>query len=51
MDKARNRETGRTGLGLYIAKSIIKLHKGEIKIKSKEGLGTSIEFLLPIDNA
>ena len=48
VDKARSRETGGSGLGLHIAKSIIKLHKGDIKIISKEGSGTNVEFLLPI---
>ncbi|HHY73454.1 MAG TPA: HAMP domain-containing histidine kinase [Bacillus bacterium] len=46
VDKARSRETGGSGLGLYIAKSIMKLHKGEIKIKSKEGEGTEVELIL-----
>lgn len=50
VDKARNRKTGGYGLGLHIAKSIMKLHKGEIKIKSKEGSGTNVELLLPISN-
>ncbi|WP_442600150.1 sensor histidine kinase [Neobacillus sp. D3-1R] len=40
VDKSRSRETGGSGLGLHIAKSIMKLHKGEIKISSKEGAGT-----------
>lgn len=47
VDKARSRETGGSGLGLHIAKSIMKLHKGEINIKSTEGLGTEVELLLP----
>lgn len=46
VDKARSRETGGSGLGLYIAKSIMKLHKGKIKIKSKEGEGTEVELIL-----
>ncbi|CAH2714485.1 Signal transduction histidine-protein kinase ArlS [Neobacillus rhizosphaerae] len=50
VDKARSRKTGGSGLGLHIAKSIMKLHKGEIKIKSKEGSGTKVELFLPISN-
>ncbi|WP_409289897.1 sensor histidine kinase [Peribacillus sp. SCS-37] len=49
VDKARNRETGGSGLGLYIAKGIMKLHRGEIKIKSKEGSGTTVELYFPIN--
>jgi two-component system, OmpR family, sensor histidine kinase ArlS len=48
VDKARSRETGGTGLGLHIAKSIMKLHKGEIKITSKEEEGTEIVLFFPI---
>lgn len=47
VDKARSRETGGSGLGLHIAKKIIKLHKGEIKIRSKEREGTEVELFLP----
>lgn len=48
VDKARSRETGGTGLGLNIAKSIMKLHKGEIKLTSKEGYGTEAQLLFPL---
>jgi two-component system, OmpR family, sensor histidine kinase ArlS len=48
VDRARSRKTGGSGLGLHIAKSIIKLHNGDINIKSKEGSGTEAELFLPI---
>lgn len=48
VDKARNRETGGSGLGLNIAKSIMKLHQGEIKMTSKEGIGTEVELVFSI---
>ncbi|MBS4196621.1 sensor histidine kinase [Lederbergia citri] len=44
VDKARSRETGGTGLGLHIANSIMKLHDGEIKVESTEGLGTNVKL-------
>lgn len=48
VDKARSRETGGTGLGLHIAKSIMKLHKGEINITSNEGAGTEAALIFPV---
>jgi signal transduction histidine kinase len=38
----RNKETGGSGLGLSIVKSIVDLHEGEIKIKSIPDNGTNI---------
>jgi len=49
VDKARTRKTEGSGLGLSIASNIMKLYKGEIKITSKEGTGTTVELFLPID--
>ena len=36
-----------TGLGLAYSKEVIELHKGILKIKSKENEGTEIEIILP----
>jgi len=37
-----------TGLGLTQVFKIIKEHKGEISVNSKEGEGTDFEILLPV---
>ena len=36
-----------TGIGLYLSKYFIKLHGGELKIKSKVNIGTSMTIYLP----
>lgn len=42
------KKTEGTGLGLAISKKIIELHKGKIYVESKEGIGSSFSFELPI---
>ena len=37
-----------TGIGLALAKSVVELHKGSIKVKSKENQGTCFTILLPM---
>ncbi|WP_207424773.1 substrate-binding domain-containing protein [Desertivirga brevis] len=36
-----------SGLGLALTKEIIQLHKGDIKVKSEQGIGTAFTILLP----
>lgn len=47
-DKSRTKEKAGHGLGLYIAKIIVLRHKGKIKVKSKENLGTEFQVYLPL---
>ena len=45
VDQSRNRQTGGTGLGLYIVKTILDLHGAEIKIENtSKGVIVSIQF-------
>ena len=39
-----------TGLGLSMVYSIIQNHSGHLHIKSEEGVGTAIRFLLPVSS-
>jgi len=48
VDKTRDRETGGTGLGLSITHSTIMMHKGSIKVTSKEEEGTTILVRIPL---
>ena len=48
VDKARSRETGGTGLGLSLTRSAILLHRGSIKLYSKEKEGTTFTIRIPL---
>ncbi len=46
-EKSRNRQTGRAGLGLAIARGIIEAHHGQIGVESPPGKGARFYFSLP----
>jgi len=48
VDKARSRGTGGTGLGLSITKNVIMMHRGAIKVYSKENEGTTFTVRIPL---
>jgi signal transduction histidine kinase len=39
---------GGTGLGLFVSYGIIKNHKGDIRVESKVGVGTTFTIELPV---
>ncbi len=49
-DKARSQVKDSTGLGLYLVKTIIKIHGGKVFVQSEEGKYTQFGFSLPLEN-
>ncbi len=49
VDKAHSRETGGTGLGLSITRNAILMHRGAIKVYSKEKEGTTFTVRVPLN--
>lgn len=49
VDKTRSRETGGTGLGLSITRNAILMHRGAIKVYSKENEGTTFTVRVPLN--
>lgn len=50
LKKGRKSNTG-SGLGLSITHQLVKLHRGELNIRSEEDKGTHVEFTLPVAEA
>ena len=46
--KAEGMERG-LGLGLYIVRTFVEAHGGEVWIEDEKGMGTVIAFSLPLD--
>ena len=49
VDPSRSRETGGTGLGLSIVKHAAHNHRGEVKLFSKLGVGSTFTIRLPLN--
>ena len=49
VDPARSRQTGGTGLGLAITRNAILLHRGAIKVYSREGQGSVFTVRIPLN--
>ncbi|MBI4189017.1 MAG: HAMP domain-containing histidine kinase [Betaproteobacteria bacterium] len=46
-EKSREDYSGNAGLGLAIAKRVLKLHRSSIAVSSEPGVGTTFSFTLP----
>ena len=49
VDKARSRVTGGSGLGLAITRRVILMHKGAIKLTSRDGEGSVFTLRIPLN--
>lgn len=47
-DPSRSRDTGGTGLGLSIVKHVAKIHRGEVKLFSQLGVGSTFTLRIPL---
>ncbi|MBE2220809.1 MAG: ATP-binding protein, partial [Anaerolineae bacterium] len=50
-DESRQAHEGESGLGLAIARSIVRMHNGIIEVASQQGEGTQFTITLPIKNS
>jgi len=47
LEESRSRETGGTGLGLTVARTIVRAHGGDIALKNRDQGGLRVEVTLP----
>ncbi len=47
LEASRSRETGGTGLGLTITRTIVRAHGGEVTLSDRSGGGLRVEVRLP----
>jgi two-component system sensor histidine kinase SenX3 len=50
VDPARSRATGGTGLGLSIVKHVMAGHRGDVTVRSLEGVGSTFTITLPLQH-
>jgi signal transduction histidine kinase len=50
VDSTLRRSTAGAGLGLYLARTIVEAHGGQIWATSEQGKGTTFFVALPLDN-
>lgn len=49
-DSSRQRKTGGFGIGLYLIKTVMEAHGGQLHIASELGVGTTVTLSLPIEH-
>jgi signal transduction histidine kinase len=47
-DRVRSRDTGSSGLGLSITRTLVEAHGGRIWARSTKGTGSVVIFALPL---
>jgi two-component system, OmpR family, sensor histidine kinase SenX3 len=48
VDRARSRHTGGTGLGLAIVRHVAQNHGGQVRVRSREGEGSTFTLAIPV---